>query len=111
MKFLAALLFTGLVSAVAFSADNYSFGKIQEIQASGTGDPYAFIKRSGWNSKGGCTQGTYVGIPTDTAQGRALYATALAAYLNDQKVTVRIPSGSCTPSGKYDRTTIIKIDG
>ena len=107
MKILRAFFLSimALSCSTAFSLDQEV--SICALQSESTGDR-AFLRICGSRiSVNGCDSSLYAVWDMTDHQGAAMYSTALAAFMGDKKVIIRLDEKTC--SGLYDVTTMIRI--
>lgn len=89
------------------NAADYTITDICHVQISGGGSKGLLYPCTTWVSVSGCANG-WIAWEINTNEGKILYASALAAMLNNKSVVVRIdPNDACV--GNYDKTSMIRV--
>ncbi len=106
MKKSIVLALSILAYSTATVAVDHNIGKLKYVQAQTNGNIY-IQPISSWSSPQGCA-GTWIKIDMSTPGGKEAYATALAAFLSNSNVRIRL-SGTQGDCSYYDVTQMIRL--
>lgn len=97
--------------AHTIQAKDDTIARVCNVQAEDNG--YAFLRPCNAKSRqsiNGCKSGQWIAWSLETEVGRAMYATALAAFLSKDSVVARFhPDAEDKCIWSYDRTSMIRV--